>query len=169
MAEEAPASTRGETSDRPVQIVKIDDESEEHNFILDEGALNEILNKDNIRDKPVCIISVAGQWKCDVFFWFEQKIYFLNLCRCLQKRQIIFVKLHATIFGEWRCRQLAGCGEWPRSAGTPLEVMIVFADWQLNDVCKLWLHHCLLYCVHFVYSNSQLTMNHCIKLTNWLL
>ena len=45
---------------RPVQIVKIDDDSETHNFILDEEALNEILNKDNIRDKPVCILSVAG-------------------------------------------------------------------------------------------------------------
>jgi len=63
MSEEAPASTRGDTGDRPVQIVKIDDESEEHNFILDEGALNEILNKDNIRDKPVCIISVAGAFR----------------------------------------------------------------------------------------------------------
>jgi len=49
--------------DRPVQIVKIDDESETHNFILDEDALNEILNKDDIRDKPICIISVAGAFR----------------------------------------------------------------------------------------------------------
>jgi len=49
--------------DRPVQIVKIDDESETHNFILDEDALNEILNKDEIRDKPICIISVAGAFR----------------------------------------------------------------------------------------------------------
>ena len=55
--EEIPVTASG---DRPVQIVKIDDESEEHNFILDESALNDILNKDNIKDKPVCIISVAG-------------------------------------------------------------------------------------------------------------
>jgi len=48
---------------RPVQIVKIDDESETHNFILDEEALNEILNKDNIRDKPICILSVAGAFR----------------------------------------------------------------------------------------------------------
>ena len=46
---------------RPVQIVKIDDESETHNFILDEEALNQILNKEEIRDKPVCIISVSGE------------------------------------------------------------------------------------------------------------
>jgi len=49
--------------DRPVQIVKIDDESETHNFILDEDALNEILNRDEIRDKPICIISVAGAFR----------------------------------------------------------------------------------------------------------
>ena len=55
--EEIPMTASG---DRPVQIVKIDDKSEEHNFILDESALNDILNKDNIKDKPVCIISVAG-------------------------------------------------------------------------------------------------------------
>ena len=46
---------------RAVQIVKIDDESETHKFFLDEEALNDILNKDNIRDKPICIISVAGK------------------------------------------------------------------------------------------------------------
>ena len=58
--EEIPVTASG---DRPVQIVKIDDESEEHNFILDEDALNDILNKDNIKDKPVCIISVAGHYR----------------------------------------------------------------------------------------------------------
>lgn len=52
-----------ESEDRPVQIVKIDDESETHNFILDEDALNEILDRDEIRDKPICIISVAGAFR----------------------------------------------------------------------------------------------------------
>ena len=60
MSEAEPQVSGG---DRPVQIVKIDDESETHNFILDEEALNEILNKDNIRDKPICIISVAGAFR----------------------------------------------------------------------------------------------------------
>jgi len=49
--------------DRAVQIVKIDDESETHDFILDEEALNNILNKDHLRDKPICIISVAGAFR----------------------------------------------------------------------------------------------------------
>ena len=32
-----------------------------HNFFLDEEALNEILNREETRDKPVCIVSVAGE------------------------------------------------------------------------------------------------------------
>jgi len=48
---------------RAVQIVKIDDQSDTHKFFLDEEALGEILNKDNIRDKPICIISVAGAFR----------------------------------------------------------------------------------------------------------
>ena len=60
------SETANSTGDRPVQIVKIDDESESHNFILDEEALNEILNRDHIRDKPVCIISVAGNNSCPI-------------------------------------------------------------------------------------------------------
>jgi len=48
---------------KAVQIVKIDDESETHKFFLDEEALNEILNRDNIREKPICIISVAGAFR----------------------------------------------------------------------------------------------------------
>jgi len=60
MSESEPQVSGGH---RPVQIVKIDDQSETHNFILDEEALNEILNKDKIRDKPVCIISVAGAFR----------------------------------------------------------------------------------------------------------
>ena len=55
-------STEAPSGHRPIQIVKIDDESDEHNFFLDEEALNEILNKNDIKDKPICIISVAGEY-----------------------------------------------------------------------------------------------------------
>ena len=97
--------------DRPVQIVKIDDESETHNFILDEEALNEILNRDQIRDKPVCIISVAGIYTIPVLSFLQMIIHILLDCRCLQERQIIFVELYVAIFGEWRIRRLAWtCG-----------------------------------------------------------
>ena len=47
---------------RPIQIVKIDDEGD-HSFYLDEDALSEIMNDERIRDKPLCIVSVAGKKK----------------------------------------------------------------------------------------------------------
>lgn len=53
----------GDEGPRPVQIVKIDDESETHKFFLDEAALSEILNKEGYRDKPICIVSVAGAFR----------------------------------------------------------------------------------------------------------
>ena len=43
-----------------VQIVKIS-EDEEHTFYLDEEALTRVLCQDEIKDKPVCILSVAGR------------------------------------------------------------------------------------------------------------
>ena len=53
---------------RPIQIVKIDDEGD-HSFYLDEDALSEIMNDERIRDKPLCIVSVAG--KLIIFYLFE--------------------------------------------------------------------------------------------------
>ena len=43
----------------PIQIVKIDDEGD-HSFYLDEEALSSMMNDERIRDKPLCIVSVAG-------------------------------------------------------------------------------------------------------------
>ncbi len=65
------STTTGEDGDPPkpcsfgprgeaVQIVKIDDEGD-HSFYLDEEALSNIMDDDRIRDKPLCIISVAGK------------------------------------------------------------------------------------------------------------
>ena len=42
----------------PVQVVKINDD--DHSFSLDEDALNKILNRDNVKDKPLAVVSVAG-------------------------------------------------------------------------------------------------------------
>jgi len=77
MSEEMPMTAAG---DRPVQVVKIDDESEEHNFILDEEALNEILNKDNVKDKPICIISVAGAFRKGKSFLLNFMLRYLENC-----------------------------------------------------------------------------------------
>ena len=52
----------GRTSDlgEPIQIVKINDEGD-HSFFLDEEALSNIMEDERIRDKPLCIVSVAGE------------------------------------------------------------------------------------------------------------
>lgn len=42
----------------PVQVVKINDD--DHSFTLDEEALNNILNRDEVKDKPLAVVSVAG-------------------------------------------------------------------------------------------------------------
>ena len=49
---------------KPIQIVKIQDEGD-HSFYLDQEALANIMDDVRIRDKPVCIVSVAGR----PFFW----------------------------------------------------------------------------------------------------
>lgn len=63
---------------RAVQIVKIDDDSETHNFVLDEEALHTILNRDNIRDKPICIVSVAGAFRKGKSFLLNFMLRFLQ-------------------------------------------------------------------------------------------
>ena len=56
-------STKSDSpSHGPIQIVKIDDEAENHSFYLDEEALTEIMEDIRIRDKPLCIVSVAGKF-----------------------------------------------------------------------------------------------------------
>ena len=51
---------------RAIQIVKINEE--DHSFTLDEDALNDILNNDKVKDKPVCVVSVAGKPRSDIIF-----------------------------------------------------------------------------------------------------
>ena len=59
MSESEPTSL---SPDCPVQIVKIDDD--DHTFELDEEALKELLSRDErVKDKPICIVSVAGEAK----------------------------------------------------------------------------------------------------------
>ena len=50
--------SRGE----PIQIVKLnDEEGGDHSFYLDEEALSQVMDDVRIRDKPLCIVSVAGK------------------------------------------------------------------------------------------------------------
>ena len=50
------------SSPGPIQIIKIKDDASDHSFYLDEDALTEIMEDVRIRDKPLCIVSVAGKY-----------------------------------------------------------------------------------------------------------
>ena len=56
-----------------IQIVKIDEE-DTHNFILDEEALKNIMDDERIRDKPLCIVSLAGKYHN----YFKKRNFFLS-------------------------------------------------------------------------------------------
>lgn len=50
-----------DTSERAVQIVNVDPETRE--FVLDVDALSKILLREECREKPVCVISIAGDFR----------------------------------------------------------------------------------------------------------
>jgi len=90
-------------SGHPVQIITINDE--EHTFELDEEAMGKILNDNNIRDKPICVVSVAGKN--------YKRSQVLNLCqtftfsRCFPKREVVSSRLHVEVFEQELLRGLA--------------------------------------------------------------
>lgn len=54
------AGNSGSSQGEPIQIVKIDDEGD-HSLYLDEESLTRLMNDERIKDKPLCIVSVAGE------------------------------------------------------------------------------------------------------------
>jgi len=61
----------------PIEIVKIDDESEQR-FYLDEDTLTKIMEDVRIRDKPLCIVSVAGAFRRGKSFLLDFLLRFLT-------------------------------------------------------------------------------------------
>lgn len=49
-----------DTKARPLQIVKTEDD---HTFVLDEETLSEVLLQDDIKDRFVVVVSVAGAFR----------------------------------------------------------------------------------------------------------
>jgi len=60
----------------PVQIVKIRDD--DHSFFLDEEALESIMSNKEIKDKPICIVSVAGAFRRGKSFLLDFLLRYLN-------------------------------------------------------------------------------------------
>ena len=66
---------------KPVPIVKISEDPEEsggHTFYLDEDALNGILSEPSVKDKPLCIVSVAGAFRRGKSFLLDFLLRYLN-------------------------------------------------------------------------------------------
>ena len=60
---------------RPVQIVKAKDD---HTFDLDNEALSEILLSDEVRDRNVMVLSVAGAFRKGKSFLLDYLLRFLS-------------------------------------------------------------------------------------------
>jgi atlastin len=60
----------------PLQIVSVNDD---HSLSLNENALHAILLNDNVKEKPVVIISVAGGWRKGKSFLLNFLIHYLEL------------------------------------------------------------------------------------------
>jgi len=60
-SDSGPSGDDGFSGHKAVQIVKINED--DHSFTLDEDALNKILNNERIKDRPVCVVSVAGAFR----------------------------------------------------------------------------------------------------------
>lgn len=69
----------------PIQIVLA---SKEHTFTLDEEALSQVLMKDEIKDRYVVVVSVAGAFRKGKSFILD---FFL---RYMEWKVILFIYLH---------------------------------------------------------------------------
>lgn len=61
-----------------VQIVRLEEEDNEHSFSLDEDALKTVLCQKEIKNKPVCIVSVAGAFRKGKSFLLNFMLRFLE-------------------------------------------------------------------------------------------
>lgn len=64
----------------PIQLVHINDE--DHTFTLNEEALNNILDNERVKDKPVCVVSVAGAFRRGKSFLLDFLLRYLSRGGC---------------------------------------------------------------------------------------
>ena len=68
-----------EHSARPIQIVNVDKETRQ--FVLDEEALESILLHENAKDRPVAVVSIAGDFRKGKSFMLN---FFLRYLKSLE-------------------------------------------------------------------------------------
>lgn len=67
-----PDATGTKLTGRPVQLISINDEN--HSYVLNEEALQTLFNDENVREKPVCVVSVAGNYPSSRVGHFKEPI-----------------------------------------------------------------------------------------------
>lgn len=72
---------------RPIQIVLA---NEDHTFSLDEDALAEILIRDDIKDRNVVVVSVAGAFRKGKSFLLDFFLRYLN-CKVTRRFYTIYI------------------------------------------------------------------------------
>lgn len=82
-----PAKQHHDMTPRPIQIVLA---NEDHTFSLDEDALAEILLRDDIKDRHVVVVSVAGAFRKGKSFLLDFFLRYLN-CKVRQRLYTICI------------------------------------------------------------------------------
>lgn len=95
--------------ERPIQIVNVDPETRE--FQLDVEALSSILLRDECREKPVCVISIAGDFR-------KGKSFLLN-----------FLLRYLNANGE---------SDWMSEKDTPLKGNVLFTNNLFDMIIQTW-------------------------------
>ena len=89
------AGDDGRPPGAPIPIVKV---TEDRHFELDLDALSDILLRDSIRDKPVVVVSIAGDFRkgmsCALIEWLLSNVL---LFLCPNNREVLYVELLLTI------------------------------------------------------------------------
>jgi len=84
----------------PIQIVKV---SEERKFELDFDALSSILLRDSIRDTPVVVVSIAGDFRkgflliSSLILFYLLFSLFIGFCQFLEINSLLFISFSVVL------------------------------------------------------------------------
>lgn len=74
--QEDPQPVAPQPQPQPIQVVSVDPDTKE--FVLQEDALSKILLSEKCRDRPVCVVSIAGDFRKGKSFFLNFLLKYLN-------------------------------------------------------------------------------------------
>jgi atlastin len=81
------AAEQGHTPPHPIQIVKANEKN--HTFSLEKDALKRLLSRDDVSDKKVVIVSVAGAFRTGKSFLLNFMLRYLTASNSLKPEVIL--------------------------------------------------------------------------------